>query len=1193
MEDLVDYSEDPLEGARIWSSPVSKYDLVTSGLEESGGVSDHGQKVCGVLYSIASGGRYSDPKGSSFGSVSSIITETNSVYSASNFLSGVVSGATVSSNLSREGGDFPILSVTGVGVPNEGSGKKFKIHKNCAKQRSTPVNLVLGEEVKMHNGEVSRDGTSRPFSRTSGGGEGGWLAFVFRTASNALKVLKGSWSWHSSNLLLKSWSSFFYARKERLDLVLVWVKLPKLPIDFWTLEVFKEIGNALGSFVEADMSFQDTSAMRVARILVPYLWVFSCKMSTNFQKEGLGEEVTIVTIVEKATTAEEGFPGTVEEVRLEAKRSMEGFKGAPLASKAMEYFSLSKALGGDIVPSIRLQKFPARMLAEESGMDNRCPIAGGDASSPLRNPVNPRGVPIKNLVPLSFTFSPAKDLGSRSWSRMGEGLSFGKGRGSFLESFTGGDLYLHSPHLNAPNLPIVREGEGLVSVEKDSSSPYLGTSSDMEEKAIIYNLRSRGAISGVLGGLGWNEGKGPKYLGSGRKSYLPLAQARATSEVAAGLTRTPKKLALRRIVDTLKSDILLLQDTLCVGGKVVDDLTKMFGGGSLCLWMLGVELYSQELGRELLLLNIYGPYSDRISFWESLLNKDFMRRENLIWGGDLNFSLGNLEIWDPNAQGVYIPAICNLPKKLKQTTLGWAHAKKIKEAKELLEVESKLEVLYESEGDGYLLEETKAEVTALEQRKRKLLAEKEATWRLKSRALWLSKGDLARARVGHFGKNYKGEERFFIAEVVRLTSFFPSFVNEAENLSLTKEASKEERDLLKVVEESRVHGKVLASFNATFIALIPKGDNPSSFEEYKPISFYNCIYKIVSKGTQIHEAIGVAQEDLHSIKTRRLKVMVAKIDLSKAYDGVKWLYLRMMLIHIGLCVPFVNWVMSYVSTVSFFILINGEALEFFRTRRDMQKLKVILELFYVATGMLVNVRKSTTSFIGVEAEDLDYIANLFPFTQGEKGFPWVKWQDLAIPKSLGGWGLRKIFFTFQRLWQRKVFGGFYKGKVCGARIGLVWKVGNGILVRLGEDPWVGSGEDFKLLGHMIQGLRDKGLFKLSQIADPTRTLVKSQGWISASSINFRGEDAQTWGIFVDRLKPSHKRNIVGPSRYPLCKTSEETNNHLIMDCSFFIQVWREIEHLSRNASIFEDRETLPFQCAVQGLSILKSFPQVK
>lgn len=93
--------------------------------------------------------------------------------------------------------------------------------------------------------------------------------------------------------------------------------------------------------------------------------------------------------------------------------------------------------------------------------------------------------------------------------------------------------------------------------------------------------------------------------------------------------------------------------------------------------------------------------------------------------------------------------------------------------------------------------------------------------------------------------------------------------------------------LLEVVEESRGSGVIHAPINSTFIALIPKLDKAESFDDFRPISLCNCLYKIISKvinrrlkdvlsnnilmeqfgflqGRQIHEAIRVAQEALHS-----------------------------------------------------------------------------------------------------------------------------------------------------------------------------------------------------------------------------------------------------------------------------------------------------------------------------------------
>jgi hypothetical protein len=110
--------------------------------------------------------------------------------------------------------------------------------------------------------------------------------------------------------------------------------------------------------------------------------------------------------------------------------------------------------------------------------------------------------------------------------------------------------------------------------------------------------------------------------------------------------------------------------------------------------------------------------------------------------------------------------------------------------------------------------------------------------------------------------------------------------------------------------------------NSTFIALIPKSDNPLSLDEFRPISLCNCIYKVVAKvisrrlkdllsekvskeqfgfleGRKIHEAIGVAQEGLHNVKIKKAKGVILKIDLSKAYDRVSWLYIRLILTHLG------------------------------------------------------------------------------------------------------------------------------------------------------------------------------------------------------------------------------------------------------------------------------------------------------
>ena len=69
-------------------------------------------------------------------------------------------------------------------------------------------------------------------------------------------------------MLLKPWHPLFDASRERVNSVPLWVRLPGLPLHYWTEEHLRGIGNTIGDFLEADLSFFKTNHRRVARILV-------------------------------------------------------------------------------------------------------------------------------------------------------------------------------------------------------------------------------------------------------------------------------------------------------------------------------------------------------------------------------------------------------------------------------------------------------------------------------------------------------------------------------------------------------------------------------------------------------------------------------------------------------------------------------------------------------------------------------------------------------------------------------------------------------------------------------------------------------------------------------------------------------------------------------------------------------------
>lgn len=67
----------------------------------------------------------------------------------------------------------------------------------------------------------------------------------------------------------------------------------------------------------------------------------------------------------------------------------------------------------------------------------------------------------------------------------------------------------------------------------------------------------------------------------------------------------------------------------------------------------------------------------------------------------------------------------------------------------------------------------------------------------------------------------------------------------------------------------------------------------------------------------IHDATRLAQEVIHSIKTKNRRALMLKVDFVKAYDRVNWDFLRPLLLHTGLDWQVTNWIMGCITSVNF------------------------------------------------------------------------------------------------------------------------------------------------------------------------------------------------------------------------------------------------------------------------------------
>lgn len=51
------------------------------------------------------------------------------------------------------------------------------------------------------------------------------------------------------------------------------------------------------------------------------------------------------------------------------------------------------------------------------------------------------------------------------------------------------------------------------------------------------------------------------------------------------------------------------------------------------------RFFSEELQMDLIIANIYEPCQIRVEFWESLVHSSLLMEDNIVLGGDLNFSM--------------------------------------------------------------------------------------------------------------------------------------------------------------------------------------------------------------------------------------------------------------------------------------------------------------------------------------------------------------------------------------------------------------------------------------------------------------------------------------------------------------------------------------------------------------------------
>ena len=193
-------------------------------------------------------------------------------------------------------------------------------------------------------------------------------------------------------------------------------------------------------------------------------------------------------------------------------------------------------------------------------------------------------------------------------------------------------------------------------------------------------------------------------------------------------------------------------------------------------------------------------------------------------------------------------------------------------------------------------------------------------------------------------------------------------------------------DLLEMVNSFLISGKLDTRLNITNICLIPKKERPTRMTELRPISLCNVGYKIISKvlcqrlkvclpslisetqsafvpGRLISDNILIAQEMFHGLRTNKScqdKFLAIKMDMSKAYDRVEWVFIQKLLTKMGFDYHWIQLMMECISSVQYRVLLNGQPKGHIIPQRGLRQGDPLSPyLFIMCTEALVaNIKKA-------------------------------------------------------------------------------------------------------------------------------------------------------------------------------------------------------------------------------------------
>lgn len=162
-----------------------------------------------------------------------------------------------------------------------------------------------------------------------------------------------------------------------------------------------------------------------------------------------------------------------------------------------------------------------------------------------------------------------------------------------------------------------------------------------------------------------------------------------------------------------------------------------------------------------------------------------------------------------------------------------------------------------------------------------------------------------------------------------------------------------------VAESINLEG-IADELNVSKITLLPKSEDKLKVQNYRPISLFNIVYKIVAKiyanrmkpllhhwilpsqtgfvpNRCILDNVFLAFEAMEWTMENKQALGMLLLDFEKAYDRVNWTFLRETMVTMGFHEKWIGQVMSLYNNASASVIVNGEQSQTFMLQRSVRQ----------------------------------------------------------------------------------------------------------------------------------------------------------------------------------------------------------------------------------------------------------------